>query len=151
MIQIQPLFELRLSVPQIDDLGPTPNGHRKIATVAGGDFNGERLRGTVASAPGGDWLLLRPDGVLVLDVRLTLKTHDGALIFMTYRGLRHGPDEVMKRLNAGEPVDPSLYYFRMTPIFETSDERYAWLNRLVAVATGRREASGPIYQVFEVK
>ena len=88
--------------------------------------------------------------VLVLDVRLTLKTHDGALIYMTYRGLRHGPAEVMQRLNAGEPVDPALYYFRMTPIFETSDERYAWLNRLVSVATGRREATGPIYQVFEV-
>ena len=86
----------------------------------------------------------------MLDVRLTLKTHDGASIYMSYRGLRHGPAEVMKRLNAGEAVDPSLYYFRMTPIFETSDARYAWLNGIVSVATGRREASGPIYQVFEV-
>lgn len=150
MIQTRPLFELHLQVPHIVDLGPTPNGHRRIATVAGGSFTGERLSGTVENAPGGDWLLLRPDGVLVLDVRLTLRTHDDALIFMNYRGLRHGPAEVMARLNAGEAVDPALYYFRMTPIFETSDHRYAWLNGIVCVGTGRREASGPIYQVHEV-
>lgn len=150
MIQSRPLFELTLQVPTITDLGPTPNGHRKIATVAGGQFEGERMQGTVEASPGGDWLLLRPDGVLVLDVRLTLRTHDGALIYMTYRGLRHGPAEVMARLNAGEPVDPSLYYFRMTPIFETSDARYAWINQLVAVGVGRREATGPIYSVHEI-
>lgn len=150
MIQTRPLFELKLTVPHIEDLGQTPNGHRKIATVTGGSFKGERLNGEVAASPGGDWLLLRPDQVLVLDVRLTLKTHDGASIFMSYRGLRHGPEAVMMRLNAGEAVDPSLYYFRMTPIFETSDARYAWLNGIVAVAAGRREATGPIYQVFEV-
>jgi hypothetical protein len=150
MIQSRPLFELTLQVPTITDLGPTPNGHRKIATVAGGRFEGERMHGTVEASPGGDWLLLRPDGVLVLDVRLTLRTHDEALIYMTYRGLRHGPAEVMARLNAGEPVDPSLYYFRMTPIFETSDARYAWINQLVAVGVGRREATGPIYSVHEI-
>ena len=150
MIQTRPLFELTLTVPHIADLGPTPNGHRRIATVTGGRFTGERMNGKVESSPGGDWLLLRPDGVLVLDVRLTLRTHDDALVLMTYRGLRHGPAEVMARLNAGEGVDPALYYFRMTPVFETSDMRYDWLNRMVAVGLGRREATGPIYQVHEL-
>lgn len=150
MIQTRALFELTLNVPHIADLGPTPNGHRRIATVVGGRFTGERLNGTVEAAPGGDWLLLRSDGVLVLDVRLTLRTHDDALIFMSYRGLRHGPADVMARLNAGQAVDPASYYFRISPILETSDERYSWLNRIVAVGTGRREPSGPIYQVYEV-
>jgi hypothetical protein len=150
MIQTRHLFDLTLTVPTIEDLGETPSGLRKIATVAGGSFAGERLRGTVKASPGGDWLLLRSDGVLCLDVRLTLQTDDGALIYMCYRGLRHGPKDVIERLNQGEAVDPALYYFRSVPVFETSSSRYSWLNRAIFVATGRREASGPTYEVHEV-
>jgi hypothetical protein len=137
-------------VPSVEDLGETPSGIRKIATVAGGSFTGERLRGIVKASPGGDWLLLRSDGVLCLDVRLTLQTNDGALIYMSYRGLRHGPKDVIERLNKGEAVDPALYYFRSVPVFETASATYSWLNRAIFVATGRREASGPIYEVHEV-
>ncbi len=150
MIQTRPLFTITLQVPRIVDLGATPNGNRRIATVTGGAFQGDRMKGTVHAAPGGDWILVRPDGAVVLDVRLTLETDDKQLVYMTYRGLRHGPADVIKRLNAGESVDPSTYYFRTTPVFETASPKYDWLNRIIAVATGRREASGPIYEVFEV-
>ncbi len=150
MIQSRPLFVLTLNVPKIEDLGVTPYGARKIATVVAGTFVGDRLRGTVQPSPGGDWLLLRSDGVLCLDVRITLKTDDDDLIYMRYTGMRHGPKEVMDRLNKGEVVDPALYYFRSVPVFETSSVKYGWLNRAVFVATGRREASGPIYDVHEI-
>ena len=150
MIQTRPLFSIKLSVPSIIDLGQTPMGGRKIAQVSGGEFTGERMKGTVVQAPGGDWLLMRPDQVLTLDVRLTLLTDDGEYIYMSYRGLRHGPKEVMDKLNKGEPVDPALYYFRMSPIFETSSAKYAWLNRIIGVGTGRRESTGPTYEVYEV-
>ena len=150
MIQSRPAFVLTLNVPKIEDLGMTPYGARKIATVVAGTFEGDRLRGTVQPSPGGDWLLLRSDGVLCLDVRLTLKTDDGDLIYMRYSGMRHGPKEVMDRLNKGEAVDPALYYFRSVPVFETASLKYGWLNRAVFVATGRREASGPIYDVHEI-
>jgi hypothetical protein len=150
VIQTRHLFTLAIEVPRIVDLGATPNGQRRIATVSGGRFTGERLSGTIQPSPGGDWLLLRPDGTLVLDVRLSLETDDGDLIYMTYRGLRHGPAEVMARLNRGEAVDPAQYYFRTTPVFETAAAKYAWLNRIVSVATGRREAAGPVYEVYEV-
>ena len=99
---------------------------------------------------GGDWLLLRRDGVLQLDVRQTLETDDKQHIYMTYRGYRHGPKDVIDRLNRGEAVDPSLYYFRTTPWFETASEKYAWLNGICTVATGERQASGPTYHVFQV-
>ena len=102
------------------------------------------------SAPAGDWLLLRTDGVLMLDVRLTLRTDDDALIYMSYRGMRHGPAWVLDRLNKGEKVDPSEYYFRTAPLFETSSSKYSFLNRIMSIATGRREATGPIYDVFQV-
>jgi hypothetical protein len=87
---------------------------------------------------------------LQLDVRLTLKTEDGALIGMTYRGFRHGPPAVIERLNRGETVDPSGYYFRIAPLFETSAPRYDWLNRIICVGTGHRLPQGPVYRVFEV-
>jgi Protein of unknown function (DUF3237) len=150
MIQTRHLFTLALEVPRIIDLGATPNGARRIANVSGGTFKGERLSGTIQPVPGGDWILLRPDGAMVLDVRLTLETDDRQLIYMTYRGLRHGPAEVMARLSRGEQVDPATYYFRTTPVFETAAAKYDWLNRIVSVATGRREPAGPVYEVFEV-
>jgi len=150
MIQTRHLFTLTADVPRIVDLGATPAGSRRIATVTGGAFKGERLSGTIHAAPGGDWILVRPDGATVLDVRLTLETDDRQLIYMTYRGIRHGPAEVMARLAKGEAVDPAGYYFRTTPVFETAAPKYDWLNRIVAVATGRRETSGPVYEVFEV-
>ncbi len=150
MIQTRELFQLTLSVPSVVDLGPTPKGHRRIATVTGGQFQGERLKGIVHAGPGGDWMILRSDGVLNLDVRLTLETDDHQLIFMAYQGVRHGPQEVMERLGRGESVDPKAYYFRMVPTFETSSEKYAWLNKIVCVASGKRDATGPTYQVYEV-
>jgi len=150
MIQTRHIFSIKLTVPSIIDLGQTPLGGRRIAQVSGGEFSGDRIRGTVVNAPGGDWLLMRPDQVLTLEVRLTLQTDDGEYIYMSYRGLRHGPKDVMDKVNKGEAVDPSLYYFRMSPIFETSSEKYAWLNRIIGVGSGRRESTGPIYEVYEV-
>ena len=78
------------------------------------------------------------------------ETDDNALIYMHYKGLRHGPDEVMARLAKGEAVDPDSYYFRMAPVFETGSEKYAWINRMLCVATGHRLSTGPVYQVYEV-
>jgi len=150
MIETRPLFDITLQVPQVLDIGDTPLGRRRIAAVTGGRFEGERLRGTVVGAPAGDWLLQRNDGVTVLDVRLLLRTDDGEHVYMSYRGVRHGPAEVMARLAKGETVDPKTYYFRIAPVFETASKKYDWINRIVSVGTGRREAAGPIYSVHEV-
>jgi hypothetical protein len=143
------LFTITLAVGEIQNLGETPVGGRRVAVVEGGRFEGAKLKGTVLKG-GSDWIIARSDGALQLDVRLTLKTDDGQLIGMTYRGYRHGPAEVIERLNRGETVDPASYYFRTAPVFETSSEKYGWLNRIVAVATGRRLPEGPVYDVFEV-
>ena len=148
-INTRHLFALRLNAGETQQAGETPQGKRIIVPITGGTFAGDRLRGTVE--PGGsDWMTLRPDGVTMLDVRVVLRTDDNALILLTYHGLRHGPPEVMARLAAGETVDPAEYYLRTTLYFETSDGRYLWLNKLVAVATGHRPPTGPIYEVFEV-
>ena len=143
------LFTLTLEVAGMQPVGATPAGDRRVGLVAGGRFQGARLSGTVL--PGGaDWIMLRPDGATTLDVRLVLQTDDGAAIGLTYRGMRHGPPEIMDRVARGEPVPPGSYYFRTVVAFETGAPRYAWLNRIVAVGTGERPPSGPVYDVFEV-
>ena len=132
------------------ELGDTPQGRRRIIGITGGRFSGERLSGRVL--PGGaDWQVIRADGVADLDARYTLETSDGALVFVRNRGYRHGPAEVLKRLSSGEEVDPSLYYMRTTPRFETGDARYAWLNRIVCVATGARRPAAVELEVFEIQ
>jgi len=143
------LFTVTITVATPQIVGATPIGERRNVPVTGGTFEGKRLRGTIM--PGGsDWIVVRADGVWQLDVRLPLQTDDGALINMTYKGFRHGPAAILERLNRGETVDPSEYYFRTVPFFETAAAIYAWLNRIVSVATGHRTASGPTYQVYEV-
>jgi len=149
-VRTTPLFTVTLKVPKIQNLGRTPLGERRIGIVAGGSFEGPRLSGTVEESGGSDWILARPDGALQLDVRLALKTTDGHLVGMTYRGYRHGPAAVIERLNRGEAVDPSEYYFRIAPFFETASDKYGWLNRIVAVGLGHRLPEGPVYRVFEV-
>ena len=149
-MNLQPLFKAEISLAAAQELGATPQGRRRIIGITGGRFAGERLSGRVL--PGGaDWQVVRADGVADLDARYTLETSDGALIYVRNRGYRHGPAEVLKKLSAGEEVDPSLYYMRTTPLFETGDARYAWLNRIVCIATGARRAAAVELDVFEVK
>jgi len=144
------LMMLHVTVPPPQNIGAVPHGTRRTAPISGGYFEGPRLRGTVLSNGSADWLLLRGDGVLELDLRVTLRTDDGALISMKSFGLRHGPPEVIAAIGRGEVVDPATYYFRTTPRFETGHPTYAFLNRLVAVASGDRRAEGPIYTIHEV-
>jgi hypothetical protein len=147
-IKTEFLFTIALEV-QVFNLGDTPYGSRRIARFGTGSFEMPKLKGTVL--PGGaGWMLLRRDDVLEIDVRLVLETDDKQQIYMTWKGFRHGPKEVIDRLNRGEAVDPATYYFRTTPYFETSSEKYGWMNRICSIATGTRSASGRTFQVFQV-
>ena len=149
-ISTKHLFDMDLDVePKLTNIGNGVFGTRLIATITGGRVEGDRLKGWVLPG-GGDWLLNRVDGVTQLDVRVSLQTIDGASIYMAYRGFRHGPKSVMERLAAGEEVDPSEYYQRAAPFFETGDQRYAWLTRIVTISTGWRRLDGPSYTVYEV-
>ncbi|QWF76656.1 DUF3237 domain-containing protein [Amycolatopsis sp. CA-230715] len=145
-------FDLVVDLHPPLDLGGGPCGKRVLFGAAGGSFRGRDLRGEVL-ATGGDWALFRPDGTMGLDVRLTLRTHDGALVHMTYGGRWRTPPEV--RAELADPrerhrVDPARYYFRTTPLFETGDERYAWLNDLVCVGSGYLVEGGVAYRVSRV-
>jgi hypothetical protein len=149
-LKLQPLLRAEITLGPPQELGETSHGRRRIIPITGGSFRGERLAGRVL--PGGaDWQLIRADGVAELDARYTLETTDGKLIYVRNFGYRHGPADILKRLAAGDPVDPSLYYMRTTPRFETSAERYHWLNRTICVATGERRAAAVELDVYEVR
>ena len=148
-LRYSPLFIFQIEVKAPSIVGATPGHDRRIGEIAGGRFEGERLRGKILSG-GSDWQSLRADGATTLNVRLVMQTDEGELIAMTYLGVRHGPKEVLDRIARGEKVNPSEYYMRATPYFETASQTYGWLNRVVTVAYGHRVAGGAIYQVFEV-
>jgi hypothetical protein len=144
------LFTITMNLPPTLDLGDTPAGNRRIFTVSGGQFAGERLRGEVLPQASSDLLLLRADGSYQQDVRLVLRTEDQALILMTYRGVRHAPPEADARRARGEQLSPSEYYLRTAPFFETSSAKYAWLNKVVSVGVGERHADAVKYEIFEI-
>jgi hypothetical protein len=113
-----------------------PLGTRVIVTVIGGSFEGPKLRGTVDNS-GGDWVTLRPDQSIKLDVRIMLKTEDGADIFMRYEGIGVREDGTLKLATA--------------PLFETGDERYAWLNNVQAITTGSSAGGVVTYDVYAAR
>jgi hypothetical protein len=147
-VKTRPLFTLRLAVREVQKVGGDPI-FRQVGVIPGGTFAGERLSGRVRDG-GSDWQTVRPGGSVLLDCRLVLETTDGALIEMTYAGIRAGAPEVLACLAKGEPVDPADYYFRINPLFHTADPKYAWLNDVLAVGIGHRLSEGPFYSVFEI-
>jgi hypothetical protein len=147
---LQLLYTSRIEIAEPLTLGKAPYGERRIINIAGGLFSGPRLSGRIL--PGGaDWQIVRSDGIAEVEARYTLETYDGALIYITNWGYRHGPPDVMSRLSLGDKVDPWEYYFRTTPKFETGSQEYAWLNGIISVAAGERRADEVVITVYEVK
>jgi Protein of unknown function (DUF3237) len=146
------LFDLVFDLNPPLDIGDGGFGRRILFGAAGGSFEGERLHGEVLPG-GGDWALFRADGAMTLDVRVTLRTHDGALVHMTYGGRWITPPEL--RADMADPikryqVDPARYYFRTNPLFETGAKQYAWLNDIVCVGVGYLVQGGVAYRVSQL-
>jgi hypothetical protein len=137
----------QVAKPQI--LGRTPQGERRMVPILRGRFEGE-LAGEVL-AGGANWQVTNEDGVCYVEARYAVETPDGAMVAIHNRGIRHGAPEILAKLMSGENVDPTEYYFRTTPTFETSDERYDWLNRIVAVCSGARTSESVILDFYEVR
>lgn len=135
-MQTRPLMSLRLSTAPTHNVGAGPHGTRITFPITGGSFEGDRIRGKVL--PGGDdWTVTRQDGVVELDLRVTLETDDGALIHMTFEGIR-------------DDGTAGASYFRTLPRFETAEAKYSFLNRLLAVGKGEIRADGPVHVIEEI-
>jgi Protein of unknown function (DUF3237) len=144
------LLQLRAEFDEEQVLGDTPLGTRRILYMKGGSFSGPRLQGRILPG-GGDWVLLRRDGVAQLDIRLTLRTDDDELIYVSCDGVFDITPETRRRIMQGANVDPAEYYFRTALGFETGAQRYVWLNRLLAIGIGARTAKGMVTDVFAVR
>lgn len=143
-------FSAEVSVSPAIEAGAVPTGRRRIIPITGGRVFGPRLNGTVL--PGGaDWQIVSADNVFDLTARYTIRAEDGTLIGVVNRAYRHGPAEVLARLNAGEQVDPALIYFRGATHFETNPGPHDWLNRTIVVCRAERQPSGVRLHFFEVK
>lgn len=139
---------VKVAAPQL--IGAVLTGERRIIPIIGGRFEGPQMRGEIL--PGGaDWQIVAADGTALLEARYTLRTDDGALIYVRNTGVRHGPPEVLAAIARGEQVDPAKYYFRAAPTFETGERKYAWLNRLLAVCSGVRTKEEVLLDFYEVK
>lgn len=150
--RLTPILDVRVEVGEPTDIGEVAGGRRRIVPITGGSFAG---RGDLAIAgvvvPGGaDWQVIQPDGLTEADARYTLRTDRGRLITVRNRGLRHAPADVMTKLLAGERVDPSLVYFKTTPIFETAAPELQLLTRAIFVGVGERHPTEVVLRFWMV-
>jgi hypothetical protein len=138
-IELVPLCTATITLKDPMMLPNTPSGMRTILEVEAAKLEGERLSATMKGAASADWATIGPDMTCTLDVRGTFETHDGALVYTYYRG----------RIDLSKPPGASPVY--AAPLFETGDERYAWLNRIQAVSKGKLDGPTLTYEIFEVR
>jgi hypothetical protein len=132
------------------DFGAVSQGHRRIVPQIGGTFEGPDVKGKLLPGASADWQIVLADGTVLGDIRYTLQTDDGALLYVQSRGVRHGSAEVLAGLARGEDVDASEYTFRTSTRIETASARLDWLNRGVFISVGGRLRGTVIYETYLV-
>jgi len=132
------------------DLGAVAQGHRRIVPLAGGTFTGPELRGTLVPGASADWQIILADGTALGDIRYTLLTDAGDLLYVQSRSVRHGSAEVLARLGRGEDVDPEEYTFRASTRIETAAPALDWLNKGVFISVAGRRPAGVVYETYLV-
>jgi hypothetical protein len=132
------------------DLGESAQGHRRIVPQTGGTFRGPEIAGKLLPGASADWQTVLPDGTALGDIRYTLQSDGGALLYVQSRGIRHGSPEVLARLGRGEPVDASEYTFRTSTRIETAATELDWMNKGIFISVGGRRPGGVIYETYLV-
>jgi hypothetical protein len=144
------IYRLEASVGDPQDVGEISAGHRRIVPLTGGTFSGPELRGTLLPGASADWQIILRDGTALGDVRYTLETERGDLLYVQLRGVRHGSTDVLERLGRGEDVDAAEYTFRTSAKIETGAADLEWLNKGIFISVGGRQSEGVLYEVYLV-
>jgi hypothetical protein len=145
------VYRLEATLGQPLDLGDVAQGHRRIVPQTGGTFTGRELNGKLLPGASADWQIVLSDGTALGDIRYTLQTDTGELLYVQSRGVRHGSADVLARLGRGEDVDASEYTFRTSTQIETAAPRLDWLNKGIFISVGGRQATGVIYETYLVE
>ena len=145
------VYRLEATVGPPLDFGDVAQGRRRIVPLTGGTFTGPELNGRLLPGASADWQIVLPDGTALGDIRYTLQTDRGELLYVQSRGVRHGRAEVLARLGRGEDVDASEYTFRTSTQIETAAPDLDWLNKGVFISVGGRQAAGVIYETYLVR
>ena len=144
------VFRLEATVGEPLELGDIARGKRRIVPLTGGTFTGPELNGTLLPGSSADWQIVLPDGTAFGDIRYTLQTDNGDLLYVQSRGVRHGSADVLARLARGEDVDASEYTFRTSTQIETAAARLEWLNKGVFISVGGRRPGAVRYETYLV-
>ena len=144
------IYRLEAALGEAVDVGDVSAGRRRVVPWTGGTFSGAELNGKLLPGASADWQIVLADGTALADIRYTLQTDGGALLYVQSRGVRHGSPEVLERLGRGEDVDPSDYTFRTSTRIETASRELDWLNKGVFVSVGGRRPRGVIYETYLV-
>lgn len=144
------VYRLEADLGEPLDLGDIAQGHRRIVPLTGGTFTGPELNGKLLPGASADWQILLADGTALGDIRYTLQTHRGELLYVQSRSTRHGSAEVLARLARGVDVDAGEYTFRASTQIETAATDLDWLNKGVFISVGARRAAGVIYETYLV-
>jgi hypothetical protein len=144
------IYRLEAAVGDPQDLGEISAGHRRIVPLTGGTFSGPELRGMLLPGASADWQIILSDGTALGDVRYTLETERGDLLYVQSRGVRHGSPDVLERLGRGEDVDAAEYTFRTSVKIETGAANLEWLNKGIFISVGGRQPGGVLYEVYLV-
>ena len=148
-LQTRFVFTITAHIGSVTSAGDIGHGVRRIIPVIGGEVRRPDINGKVC-AFGADFQIIRPNELIDLEARYAFETDDGAIIYIENRGIRFGPVELLQRLKQGEPVDPKLIYFRTTPKFETSVEKYRWLMEYLFVGSAARHSDRVVIDVHQV-
>jgi len=148
--QLTQIYRLEADLGEPVDVGDVSRGQRRIVPLTGGTFSGTELNGKLLPGASADWQIVLRDCTALGDIRYTLQTDCGALIYVQSRGVRHGSPEVLERLGRDEDVDASEYTFRTSTWIETASRELDWLNRGVFVGVGGRCPGGVIYETYLV-
>ena len=143
-------FELRAKVGDPVEIGQIPHGRRRIVPILGGTVRGPMMNAIVVPNSGADWQIIQPDGFSELDTRYTLQTEKKELVYVQNAGIRHAAPDVMKKLLAGQVVDPKLVYFRTVPKFETSVPELQWLTHNIFVGVGERMPNEVVIRFYRL-
>ena len=148
--RLTPVYRLEATLGQPLELGAIPQGHRRIVPLAGGTFSGPEINGTLVPGASADWQIVLADGTALGDVRYTLQTDGGDLLYVQSRGVRHASPEVLARLGRGEDVDANEYTFRTSTQIETAARALDWLNKGIFISVGGRQTGAVIYETYLV-